>query len=288
MSLQQLDVLALQISILLTVFSFGLQATPADIIRILRQPAFLGRVLIAMFVVMPVLAVALATSFDLRPPVGIALVALALSPVPPLLPGKQTKAGADAAPAIGLMVVLAVISVAFVPIGVDLVGRYLGRPFTMPPSAIIRVAGLMLILPLAAGMAVRALAPEWAERLAKPAGLAGKVLLALATLVLLVAALPAVFTLIGNGTVLAMAAFVLAGLAVGHWLGGPHSDDRVLLALSTASRHPAIALAIARANFPDEPLVGAAILFYLLLGAIVAIPYLTRQRRHLAARPSTA
>ena len=95
--------------------------------------------------------------------------------------------------------------------------------------------------------------PAAAERMAPPAGLIAKVLLAAGILAVLAAVYPAVFALIGNGTILAMAAFVTAGLAVGHLLGGPRSDERVVLALSVASRHPAIALTVARVNFPDEP-----------------------------------
>ena len=46
---QQAIVLALQASILMTVFEFGLRATPGDVLYIVRRPALLGRSLIAMF-----------------------------------------------------------------------------------------------------------------------------------------------------------------------------------------------------------------------------------------------
>jgi BASS family bile acid:Na+ symporter len=54
-------------------------------------------------------------------------------------------------------------------------------------------------------------------------------------------------SLVGNGTILALGAFTLAGLAAGHLLGGPNRDDCTVLALATASRHPGVALAIASA-----------------------------------------
>jgi len=52
-----------------------------------------------------------------------------------------------------------------------------------------------------------------------------------------------------------------------------------VLALSTGSRHPAIALAIARANFPDEPNLAATVVLYLLVGAIVGMVYMAWLRR---------
>jgi BASS family bile acid:Na+ symporter len=80
--------------------------------------------------------------------------------------------------------------------------------------------------------------------------------------------------LLGNGRVLSITAFVVIGLGVGHWLGGPDPEDRTVLALSTASRHPGIALAITTTNFPEEKLATGAVLLYLLVSAIVVPPYL--------------
>ena len=77
-----------------------------------------------------------------------------------------------------------------------------------------------------------------------------------------------------------MITVVVVGLAAGHWLGGPEDGDRRVLALSTASRHPAIALAVAKANFPDEPQLGPTILLYLLVSAIGGIVYHKWVTRH--------
>jgi BASS family bile acid:Na+ symporter len=59
-----------------------------------------------------------------------------------------------------------------------------------------------------------------------------------------------------------------------------------VLALSTTTRHPAIAVAIAQSNFPDQKLVPAAILLYLLVSAVAAVPYLGwTKRRQEAGNP---
>ena len=99
-----------------------------------------------------------------------------------------------------------------------------------------------------------------------------------------ISAAPAMWLLIGNGTVIALAAFVLVGLAIGHVLGGPVPQNRTALAIATASRHPGIALILAKANFPADTLMGPALLLYLLVNAVVAIPYLlwTKRRQHSA------
>jgi BASS family bile acid:Na+ symporter len=159
------------------------------------------------------------------------------------------------------------------------VGRYFDQPFAMSAGTIAKAVLLTILVPLAAGLAVGAKFPAFATRLARPVSLVSNALLAAGALVILLAVIPAMRTLIGNGTILAMAAFVVAGLIAGHYLGGPVDDDRTVLALSAASRHPAIALAIAKANFPDEPFLGATIVLYLLVNAIVCLPCVSRHRR---------
>jgi BASS family bile acid:Na+ symporter len=282
MTPQQAIGLALQASILMTVFSFGLRTTPGDVLHVVRQPSLLGRSLVAMFVIMPLVAVALAAAFELRRPVEIVLVALAISPIPPLLPGREQKAGGHGSYALGLMMIVAVLSIAIVPLAVDLLGRLVMRPFALSSGVVAGFALKTTVLPLVAGMVGRALLPAAAARIARPVELIATAMLAVGVLVLLAGTSAEVYSLIGNGSIVALAAFVAVGLAVGHALAGPRGDDRLVLALSTASRHPAIALTIAKANFPDEPNLGATIILYLLVGLLVGVPYQVWQQRRIA------
>ena len=95
---------------------------------------------------------------------------------------------------------------------------------------------------------------------------------------ILLTAWPAIAALVGSGALLAIAAFVGFGLAVGHALGGPDPHDRTVLALATATRHPGVAMAIGAANFPNEKVV-PAILLYLVVGGVLAIPYVVWRTR---------
>ena len=281
--LQHVILLTLQVSILMTVFGFGLQTRPADVLYLAKRPLLLGRSLAAIFVIMPIAAVALASAFELRPSVEIALVTLSISPIPPLLPGREERAGGHKSYALGLMAIAGLVSIVTVPATVSILGRYFMQPFALSPSAVARIVVVIAIVPLAAGIAVHATWPSVAVRIAKVVLRVSQVLLGIGVLAIMVRALPAALALTGNGTILVVAAFLTIGLAVGHWLGGPEVDHRTVLALSTACRHPAIALAIAKANFPDEPDLGAAIVLVLLLSVIIGIPYQRRQKR-LAGR----
>jgi predicted Na+-dependent transporter len=72
--------------------------------------------------------------------------------------------------------------------------------------------------------------------------------------------------LAGNGSLLAIAIFIVAGTAVGHFLGGRRPADRTALAIATPARHPGLAVAIAQANYPQQSrLVAGAVVIYLIL-----------------------
>src|SRR5277367_6624892 len=136
MGLEQLIMLAIKASILLLVFGLGLHASLQDATYLFRRPGLLVRSLLSMNVIMPLFAAAVAAIFDLHSEVKIAIVALALSPVPPILPGKQEKAGGRASYAIGLLVAAALFAVVLVPAGVELMGRLFGQDLHMAPRAV--------------------------------------------------------------------------------------------------------------------------------------------------------
>jgi bile acid:Na+ symporter, BASS family len=287
MDIKQLVVFMVQISIAATVLGFGLRATIGDLLYLVRRPGLLARSLLAMLVIMPIVAIVLAQAFAFRPAIEIALVALSISPVPPLLPNREGKAGGLAAYGISLMVTMGALSIVSVPVAVEMLEAILGREFATAASAIAGAILAMILVPLSIGVAIRTLAPAVANRLARPTVIIGNVLLVLGALPLLAAALPAMWRIVGEGTIVAIVLFVAIGLAIGHLLGGPEPDHAAVLALSTACRHPAIGFAIASANFPEERF-GAAILLYLILNVIIAIPYISWQRRHLLAAAPTA
>jgi bile acid:Na+ symporter, BASS family len=167
-----------------------------------------------------------------------------------------------------------------VPLALEILERISGRALSIAAGNVARIVLVTSLLPMAFGMVVRAFMPQLADSLAKVVGVVVMILLPLATLALLVATVPAMWALVGNGTLVAMLMFLTIGLVVGHVLGGP---DSVVLALSTACRHPAVALSITAANFPEQRF-DAAILLYVLLSAIAGIPYLAWQRRQMALR----
>src|SRR4051812_42847566 len=95
MSIAALSSLLIKASLFAIVASIGMASTHRDATWLLRSRGLLVRSLLSMQVLTPLLALALATMLPLWPGVKIALVLVSLSPVPPILPGKELKVGGN-------------------------------------------------------------------------------------------------------------------------------------------------------------------------------------------------
>lgn len=248
--------------------ALGLRATFADATYLLRHPEKLGRAFLSMNVLMPGLAVAMALKFGLHPAVKIALVALSVSPVPPIFPKRALKCGAKDY-SIGLLVATAVMAIVVVPVAIEIFEQIAGIPLQMPVHSVAALVFETVLAPLLVGIGLRAVAPALAERGAKPVAVLGAALLVLSVLPVLFVSMRTILSLVGNGTLLSLGVFALVGYFVGYQLGGPETENRRVLALATASRHPAVAVAIAQANFTQQKLVVPAIVLYLIVSLIV-------------------
>ncbi|MFZ1178789.1 MAG: membrane transporter protein [Mycobacterium sp.] len=202
---------------------------------------------------------------------AIALVTLAISPLPPLLPRRGEKAGGHVQYGLGLVIVLAILAVPVIAVATPLIGHVFGRQYVVTPWAI---AGLMLmsvLAPLVAGMTIAARWPEFAARISGPIEHAQRWALPVAMIVLLIAAAPAMWKLVGDWTLVARVLFVVSMFAIGHVLGGPDPQSSAVLAFASSCRHPATALTIASANFPNADEHGAIALYGLVTAGIGAL-----------------
>lgn len=261
--------IAVQISQFVVILGFGLRAQFADVTQVLRLPDLLTRSLLSVLVVAPVIAAVLVSMMDLHPQVAIVLVTLALSPLPPLLPRRDGKTGRQAQYGIGLVFVLAVLAIPVITVAAPLLGHVFGRQYVVSAWGIAEVLIILVLVPLVAGMVVRSRRPELAERMGGPIDRLQRWALPLAMIVLLIAAAPAMWSLMGGWTLVAMVLFVGAMITIGHTLGGPDRDTSVLLAFASSCRHPATALAIASGNVvPNADEHGAVALYGLVTAGV--------------------
>jgi BASS family bile acid:Na+ symporter len=273
MNLTTLINVLLQGSIFLIIFAVGLTTGWKDAMYLLKRPGLLIKSILSMNIIMPLIALAAAVVFDINRAVLFAMIAFAVSPVPPMLPKKVAKAEGGSPYAIALLITAASLSVIFVPLSMYLMGQYMGRQAVIHGSDIAKIVIISILAPLFLGMLIKHLFPGFSGRSAEPISKTASVLMLVSLLPIMITSFPEIISLMGSGTLAAFIGFVLAGLITGHLLGGPEPNNRTVLAISTALRHPGVAIAIAATNFHDKKLAIAAILLYMAVNAVVTIPY---------------
>ena len=276
--------IAIVISVMLIVIALCLRCSLADTAYLLHRPSLLVRSLLAMNVIMPLIALWLVSSFDFKTPVKIALVALAISPLPPFLPGKRLKLTSHGY-IYGIVVAAAVCSVVLVPVTASLLSAHFHTQH-VGAIKVFLVVVITVLAPLIIGLFIQRIRPTQAPGLAAILYKAGMGLLIVACIPVLILEWPTIRSLFGDGTVVAMTVLSGLGLLIGHLLGGPDAENRTVLALATASRHPGVALVAGISASAQAPrLVTAAVLLAFVVSVVVSAPYAAWRKRVHAIVP---
>ena len=143
-----------------------------------------------------------------------------------------------------------------------------------------RQVAIVQFLPVSIGLLVRRLVPGLAGVAAKPITVLAKVLFALLIAAIVV---PGIRMILHFGALpaLAIVIMVVVSLALGHLLGDPIPDERTALAVATIARNVGLALFITALNRAEQAVL-PTLLSYMILGAIVAVPYSTWSKRRVA------
>lgn len=268
MDLKQMAVsIAMMTFVLSSMIGMGLGLRMNEIVAPLRNGRLVAQGLLANFVMMPLVALGLAKVMGLDESLAIGLLLLGAAGGAPFLPKLAQISRGNLAFAVGLMVLLMVITVAYLPI----VLPWLLPGVSVSPAQIARSLVLLMLLPLGAALAVNAKWPDIAAKvkpaLDKTSNLSLMALIALLT-VLNFRSVMAVF---GTGGIFAGVAFLAVGYAVGWVLGGPAADTRQVLALGTAQRNIAAALVVANQSF-DDPDVVVMVVVVAIVGLLTLMP----------------
>lgn len=267
--------LALKGCIVTLLCAVGLGTRAADLTYLLRRPGLLLRSLAAMYVVMPLAALAIAQAVPLPPGVRTAILVLAISAGAPLLPRKLMKLGREEY-VISLAVLSSLAAIVAVPAWLSVLGPYFVREPEVGSRAVALLIAKAAFGPLLAGMALRPLLGRRADGVSDWVLKTVGVLLTVAAVVL-IAANYELLAAAGWVPFLALAGIAVVALGIGHALGGPDRRDRSALAVSCASRH--VGMAMLAASAVPGPRTITLVLAYMLSAALVTIPYLKWRSR---------
>jgi len=259
--------IAMLVFVVSSMLAVGLSLTVTQIVAPLRNGKLVSLALLANFVVMPLGAVAIARLLRLDEPLGIALLLLGAAAGAPFLPKLAGIAKSNLAFAVGLMVLLMVLTVGYMP----LVLPWLLEGVSVDPTKIARSLVLLMLLPLGFGLLVKARFCSVADRVRTPLNSLSSLSLALLIVLLLITNARNVIALFGTRGILASILFLLVGAGIGWLLGGPGLGTKGALALGTAQRNIAAALVVGGKNF-DDPKVLVMVVVVAVVGLLILMP----------------
>ena len=262
-----------------SMLAMGAGLTIPQIAEPLRNARLVVLALLANFVVMPLGALALARLLWLDEPFGTGLLLLGCAAGAPFLPKLAELAKGNLAFAVGAMVLLMVVTVGYLPIVLPL----LLPGITVNPWGIARSLLLLMLLPLAIGLAVKARYGELAVRVKPVLDWISNVSLILLVCLITAANIDKVVQVFGTRAILAGLLFIALGLGAGWLLGGTSADTKRVMALGTAQRNIAAALVVASQSFSDARVV-VMVIVVAIVGLIVLMP-LSRALASLRGEP---
>jgi len=265
-------------TVFVVMFNLGLDMAPRDFANAWRRPALMFKALFAVLVAAPVLAIVVARVLHLPRPAEIGMVVMAIAPGAPIALRRSLAAGGDRDFAPGLQVTIALLAVISMPLSVAALDGLYSASATISPWQLLRQVLLAQFLPLALGVCLGQMHGPAAAWLQPRLSRLGQWLLG-ALAMLAIVGFWSVLIATGPPVAIAIVLTTLAGLAVGHFLGGPNPATRTAVAISTALRNPGLALLAAALN-SAPPGVKATILTCLVVTALTVTPYAIWRSRY--------
>ncbi|MCH8128854.1 MAG: bile acid:sodium symporter [Acidobacteria bacterium] len=251
--------------VLASMLSMGFSLTVPQIITPLRDVRLVLIALAVNFIAVPLLAYLIDLVLSLDESLFIGLILIATAAGAPFLPKLAEVAKGDVAFSVGLMVLLMVVTVVYMPIALPLLLEGVEINAWEIASSLI----FLMILPLAIGLFFKWRYEGVADTLSPLLGQVSSVAIALLVVAGVIANWSAIVGLIGTRGIVAAVVLIIGGLVIGYVSGGSQSGTRSVMGLGTGQRNLSAALVVAAQNFSDDPDVLAFIIAAAIIGLVL-------------------
>lgn len=232
-----------------SMLAMGFGLTVGQILEPLKNWKVVVFALVASFVVVPLAAYLIGLIIPMEQDYRIGLVLVATAAGAPMLPKMAQIAKGNVALSVGLMTLLMVGTVIYMPIMLPI----LLPGVSVNPGDIASSLVVLMLIPLAIALLIRSRWQEVADYLRpKMAQLSNVGLIGLiATTVLM--DWRQVLQTVGTGALASIILLVVIAAATGYFLGGAVTGGKSVMALGTAQRNLAAANVVALGNFAAQP-----------------------------------
>jgi len=267
-------------SVILLMLGAGLNIEFRQVIELIKRVRLVTLGVLANFLVVPLLTVLCLTWVPLFPDIKIGIMLMAAAPIAPMAPVPFVeKAKGDVVYSVGLMVIVAVLSIALTPLILSLSIPESVGGVTLNPLDIVKTLLMVQLIPIATGMIIHKVRPDWADKLVKIVPRIGQIGLLIGVGFLLIKQASQIIS-IDISAYIIMILLAIISLFVGDWmLIGETTDKRRSLAVSTAIRNVPLAFLIATESFPDS-ISGPVVLVFSVFTMILSVVYGKLKVRH--------
>lgn len=264
--LETVAMLSVLVFVISSMLSMGLSLMVKQIVEPLKSARLVVLALVANFVLVPIVAYALTLLLALDEPLTIGLILVSTAAGAPFLPKLVEMAKGNTAFSVGLMVLLMVVTIVYLPIVLPL----LLTGVEVNPLDIAQSLVVMMLIPLAIGLFIKARYEDTAEKIQPTFASASNLAILVLIVLGVVLNFSSMIALIGSRGLLAAAIFVAAAFLIGYLLGGSERSTKSVMGLGTAQRNISAALVVAAQNFDAD--VITFILVYSVIGFILLFP----------------
>ena len=251
--------------IITSMLAMGLSLTIKQILDPLRNVRVVLLALLANFVLVPALAYLITVVIPLDEGLATGLIIAGAAAGAPFLPKLVQVAKGNAAFSVGLMTLLMVVTVIYLPVMLPI----LLPGASVSPWDIAQSLIFTMLLPLGIGLFIKARYEEAAASLQPHMSQASSLAIVLMLVTILVLQFSTIIGTIGSFGILAALLFLGGALLIGLLLGGRDGRMRSVMALGTAQRNLAAAMLVAAQNFASDPNVLVMVMLIGILGLIL-------------------
>jgi ACR3 family arsenite transporter len=251
-----------------SMLAMGLSLAISSIIEPLKSLRLVMLALVINFVAVPLVVWAIQAVMNLDQDIYTGLLLMGTAAGAPFLPKLAQIAKGNAAYSVGMMVLLMVVTVIYLPLvlplflsGVDI------NAWDIAKSLIV-----MMLLPLGLGLFMNARWPATAKEVQGLMSQASSIAILLMLVGGIILQWSAIVSLIGTGGLVAITIFLLVTFVLGYVAGGSDPATRSVMGLGTAQRNLSAAMVVGAQNFSDKPNVLITVIVAGLIGLVILMP----------------
>jgi BASS family bile acid:Na+ symporter len=265
-----------------SMLTVGFRYSVQEIVKPLRDIPGVITAVVANFLLVPLLAVAILWLIRIETSLAIGLIVVSVAAGAPMLIRLTQMAREPVSFAASILVLLLVVTMIYMPIVIPRLAS--GDPVSA--MAIARPLLLTMLLPLCLAFVVRVLSPRTAETLLPWAGKITNIALYLMVGAAVLGNLDAVLGVFGKGAILDALLLIAGAFAIGYLVGTFDKREKIVLGFGTAQRNFGAATVVAVQSFTDPNVLVMTVVCSTVAMLLLPFARLLGKRKARTAAPT--